>query len=78
MNIKVMFLTRMFKFWLAFMTIDIAVFGIKCMFLFEMIRRLLADSVGLSGESANSNVRVESFSLCDEFKDVAFQGSLHC
>ena len=46
------------------------------MFLFELIWRLLADSVGLSWECSYSNVRVEGFPFVYEFEKVTFL-SLH-
>jgi hypothetical protein len=58
-----------------FVFVDISVFADERIFLFEMLGRLLADSVGLAREGFDSYIFIKGLALGHEFKDVSF---IHC
>ena len=67
MNIKIMLLTGILKLFFSLMSVDITVLSDGCVLMFELIWRLLADPVGLPREGADTDVRIEGFSLVYKF-----------
>ena len=66
-QIKEMSLTGIFEFRFVLVLIDISVLSFKGVSLFELIGGLLADSIGLSGVGADSNMGIEGFTAVYEF-----------
>jgi len=52
--------------------IGVAMLANQCMFMFEMIRRVFADSISLSWISFNANIGVECVAFAYKFQNVAF------
>ena len=65
-----MLLAGIFEIRCHLMLINIAVLSYKCVFLLELLWCVLANSVGLLGESAHPYVRVKGLPVHHKFKHV--------
>ena len=67
MQIKEVSLTGILKFRFVLVLVDVSVLSFEGVSLFELVWGLLADSIGLSGVGADSNMGVEGFAAVYEF-----------
>ncbi len=72
MNIVRLLLARIGKLRKILMFVNIAMITFQCMFLFEMLGRLLANTICLLWVGSYSYILIKSLAFDHEFQDVAF------
>lgn len=77
MHIKKVSLTGIFEFWFVLVLIDVSMLSYERMFVFELVRTLLAEAIGLSWECAYSNVGVEGSTFGNKFENMSILKWLH-
>lgn len=71
MNVEETSLAWVFELWLVFMSVNVAVISCQGMSVFELVWTFLAETIGLSGVSADAHVGVESSPPSYEFENVS-------